>query len=103
MTQELTKVTTFIIRNHEWVIIHASEAFEGDTQDRHYMGVRREWITEGKLNRKLNGIQSNLSNTVAEVIDRITDLEEIDYLAETTGMAREEAVIVYFKKKWNLA
>jgi hypothetical protein len=102
MTQELTKVTTFIIRNHEWVIIHASEAFEGDSQDRHYMGVRREWITDGRLNRQLNGIQSNLSKTVAEVIDHITDLEEVDYLAETTDMTREEACMAYFKKKWNL-
>lgn len=103
MTQELTKVTTFIIRNHEWVIIHASETFEGDSQDRHYMGVRREWITDGRLNRQLNGIQSNLSKTVAEVIDRITDLEEVDYLAETTDMTREEACMTYFKKKWNIA
>lgn len=103
MAQELTVITTFIIRNHEWAIIHASETFEGDTQDRHYMGVRREWITDGKLNRELNGITSHLNKTVAEVIDSIKDLEEVDYLEETTGMTREEACMAYFKKKFNLA
>ena len=105
MTQAnvLTKVTTFYIRGHEWLIIHNSEAFEGDTQDRHYTGIRREWVTDGKLNRKLNGIQSNLSKTVAEVIDRITDLEECNYLVESQGLTHEEAVMTYFKKKYNLA
>ena len=103
MTNTLTIVTTFIIRNHEWAIVYNEKAFEGDTQDRHYTGIRREWITDKKLNRKLNGIEANLSNTIEEVIERITDIEEIDYMVDTIGMDRMEATIAYFTKKYQKA
>ena len=103
MKNELKVVTTFIIRGHEWLIVHNSETFEGDTEDRHYTGIKREWITDHKLNRKLNGVEAKLSKTVAEVIDRITDAEEIDYLIESEGLDTTEACLVYFRKKYNLA
>lgn len=100
---DLVKVTTFIIHNHEWVIIRCEAGFENDPEDRHYAGLRREWITDGKLNREVNGIQMKVSYTINEVIEKITDEEEVDYLEETTKMTREEACIAYFKKKFGIA
>lgn len=99
----LERVTTYIIHNHEWVIVYCEAGFKNDTEDRHYAGIRREWITDGKLNRELNGIQMCVSHTVKEVIDRITDCEELDYLIETTGMDATEACLVMFKKKMGIA
>lgn len=100
MKNELTVVTTFIIRGHEWLIVHNSEAFEGDKEDRHYTGIKREWVTDSKLNRKLNGIESNLSKTIEEVIERITDKEEVAYLMESEGLDSMEACTRYFTTKW---
>ena len=104
MTQRaLKKVTTYIIRNSEWVIVYADH-FNGDTKNKfHYAGIRREWITDGKINRELNGLQMMVGETAQEVIDRITDSEEINYIIETTGMDTTEACLAYFKKKMNIA
>lgn len=104
MTQRaLRQVTTYIIRNHEYVIVYADH-FNNDTQNRfHYAAIRREWITDGRINRELNGIQMMVGETVQEVIGRITDSEEIDYIIETTGMDATEACLAYFKKKMGIA
>ncbi len=99
----LVKVTTYIIYDHEWVIVRSETGFQNDTENRHYAGIRREWITDGRINRELNGIQMCVSNTVEEVINHITDIEELDYLIETTGMDATEACLVMFKKKMGIA
>ena len=99
---DLVKVTSYIIHDHEWVIVRCEAGFKNDPMDRHYAGIRREWITDGKINRELNGIQMCVSYSVEEVIGRITDAEEIDYIIETTGMDNTEACLEYFKRKMNL-
>lgn len=96
----LEQITTYIIHNNEWIIVYCEAGFENDTEDRHYAGIRREWITDGKLNREVNGLQILVSKTIEEVIGRITDVEEVDYLVEQ-GMDRMEACIAYFNKKYN--
>ena len=101
--RDLVKVTSYIIHNHEWVIVRSDAGFMNDPEDRHYAGIRREWITDGKLNRELNGLDMKVSHTVQEVIDRITDCEELDYIIETTGMDATEACMAYFKKKMGIA
>ena len=99
-TTVYTKVTTFIIFNNEWVIITGK--FKGDTENKFkYAGIRREWITDNKINRELNGGQMCLGATVNEVIERITDLENVDYLVKTEGLDTFEAVIRYFSEKNN--
>lgn len=100
MTQatDMVKVTSYIIYGKEWEIVHCEAGFKNDTEGRHYAGIRREWITDGKLNRELNGIQMCVSHSVQEVIDRITQAETLDhYISE--GMTIEEACMAYFMKK----
>lgn len=99
----LEQVTTYIIRNNEWVIVYSADGFKNDREDRHYAGIRREWITDGKLNRELNGLDMMVSHTINEVIDRITDREELRYLIEEEGMDDMEACLTYFKRKNNIA
>ena len=100
---DLVKVTSYIIYNHEWVIVRCEAGFKNDTENRHYAGIRREWITDGKLNRELNGLDMKVSHTAQEVIERITDCEELDHLIETTGMDATEACLVMLKKKMGIA
>ena len=99
----LKVVTKYFIRGTEYLIVTADH-FNGDTQNRiKYAGIKREYITDGKINRVLNGFQMFASETVEEVIERITDAEEVNYLIESEGLDNMEACLVYFKKKHNLA
>lgn len=99
----LTVVTTLIVRGHEYYIV-TKDHFNGDINNKFkYAGIKKEYITDGKLNRELNGLQMYVSETVAEVVDRITDSEEIAYLTREEGLDAGEAVRVYFMKKYNLA
>ena len=96
-----TKVTTFIIFNNEWVIV--SGKFKNDIENKyHFAGIRREWITDGKINRTLNGGQMCLGATVNEVIEKITDVENVEHIIETEGLSRLDATMKYFKAKYNI-
>lgn len=101
-TTVYTKVTTFIIFNNEWVIITGK--FKNDTENKFkYAGIRREWITDNKINRELNGGQMCLGATVNDVIEKITDVETVDHIIETEGLDRFEAVMRYFSEKYSKA
>ena len=105
MTQDraLKVVTHLYVRGTEYLIVTADH-FNGDTLNKFkYAGIKREYVTDGKINRQLNGLQMFVSETVAECIDRIKDSEEIAYLTREKGIDAGEAVRVYFKKKYNLA
>lgn len=98
----LTVVTTLIVRGNEYYIV-TKDHFNGDIHNKFkYAGIKKEYITDGKLNRELNGLQMYVSETLAEVVDRITDSEEISYLIDTEGLDATEACFTYFKKKHNL-
>lgn len=102
-TRALEVITHFYIRGKEYLIV-TTDHFNGDTKNKFkYAGIKREYITDGRINRQLNGLQMYVSETVEEVIDRITDTEEIEYLTKSEGLDAGEAVRRYFMKKYNLA
>lgn len=93
-----TVVTHYFINDNEYVIITGK--FEGDTENKfRYAGIRREWITDNKINRKLNGAQMFLGETVKETISRITDSENVERLMQTEGLDLMAATIKYFTEK----
>ena len=99
-THAYTVVTHFYINNREYVIVKG--AFKGDTENKYkYAGLKREWITDGKINRELNGAQMAICETVKEVIESITFRETIENIAETEGISLMDAIIKYFKEKAN--
>ena len=101
-TRTLNVITTFNIRGNEYFIVTA-EHFNGDTANKFkYAGIKKEYVTDGKTNRQLNGLQMYVSETIAEVIDRITDTEEVNYLVKTEGLDAVEATRKYFMQKYNL-
>lgn len=99
-THAYTVVTHFYINNKEYVIVKG--AFEGDTEGKYnYAGLKREWITDGKINRELNGAQMFIGETVKDTIDSITFRETIEHIAEAEGLSLMDATIKYFKEKAN--
>lgn len=105
MTQDraLKVVTHLYVMGNEYLIVTADH-FNGDTQNKFkYAGIKREYITDGKIDRQLNGLQMFVSETVAECIDRIKDSEELSYLIDVEGLDTMEACLALFKKKQSLA
>lgn len=105
MTQDraLKVVTHLYVRGTEYLIVTADH-FNGDTLNKFkYAGIKREYVTDGKINRQLNGLQMFVSETVAECIDRIKDSEELSYLIDVEGLDTMEACLALFNKKQSLA
>lgn len=93
-----TVVTHYFINDNEYVIITGK--FEGDTEGKYkYAGLKREWITDGKINRELNGAQMFIGETVKDTIDSITYRETIENIAETEGLSLMDATLKYFTEK----
>ena len=97
----LTQVTKFIIHGNEWIIVKGN--FDGDTEHKYpYGAIRREWITGTETNRKLTGAQMCVSATIPEVIEKVTDFEEVNYLVDVKGLDHNTAVASYFSKKFGI-
>lgn len=83
----MKKITTLITSRSSYIIV---EYFGG------YAAIDRKDIKDGKLQKKLNGLQMNWSKTLNQTIaatvraDKIRDLMDI-------GMSVEEAVLKVFE------
>ena len=86
------KITSYIIYGHEYVIFYTKEGWENDPNDNHYCAFKREWITDGKLNRTVNGMDMMISQSVEEVINHINNRETLKHIMETENVDIMEAV-----------
>lgn len=66
-----------------------------------YMAIEDKYITNGKTNRELNGLQTNASQSLSDCIKMTKDAVEIDYLKEQ-GYSMAEAVAIVFDMMENL-
>ena len=59
----VTKISELTVDNQTYILCKAD--------DGKIWGIQSEWITDGKLNREINGIEGNRRNTLPEVIQQI--------------------------------
>ena len=59
----MNKISTMTVDNQHYIICKAD--------DEAYWGIQSEWITDGQLNRDINGIEGNRRKTIPEVIQQI--------------------------------
>lgn len=86
------KITSYIIYGHEYVIFYNAEGWENDLNDNHYCAFKREWITDGRLNRTVNGLDMMISQSVDEVINHINNRETLNHIMETENIDIFEAM-----------
>lgn len=86
------KITSYIIYGHEYVIFYNAEGWENDLNDNHYCAFKREWITDGRLNRTVNGMDMMISQSVEEVITHINNRETLNHIMETENVDILEAM-----------
>lgn len=86
----IKKITTLITSEGEYLICKLTEGC-----DKGYIGLNVEWVTDGKLNRELNGVQMHLNDTIEKVIDEIKMSDEIKRLMRENNIEIMEAIKIY--------
>ena len=67
------------------------------TKDEHYLAIEDKYITDGKMNKTLNGLQMYASATLSQCITKVKTQVDFDSYTEQ-GMSKAEA----FAKAFNL-
>lgn len=84
----IRKVTTYIRRNREFYIVKDENG---------YWGIESKWFDEnGMLTKVFNGINGHLTKSAEQTIKEVEKTIEIDYIAESTGCTKMEAIEKYF-------
>lgn len=84
-----TIIKNLVSRNRHFMIVKDENGF--------YMAIEDKYITNGKTNTELNGLQTNASRDLNECIKTTLNKVEMDYLVES-GYTKAEA----FSKIFNL-
>lgn len=66
--------------------------FEVVQDERGFWAIEDKYITDGKLNKQINGITGNLRDTLEACIESARIHAEVDYLINVEGYDRMEAV-----------
>lgn len=83
-----TVIKDFSIRGKHFVIVKHQDM---------YCAIEDKYITDGKINKCLNGAEMHAGQTLEDCIHFTTDYAEIEYLREQ-GHTRAEAIAIY----WNM-
>lgn len=65
-------------------------------QDEMYLAINRKYITDGKLNKPLNGLQMHASEDLNVCLELARNQAEIDYYI-SVGFSKEEAIMKVLK------
>lgn len=74
--KDATVVTTFVYKNTKHYIV----SFHDMYGNKKYGAINYEWVTNGKLNREINGFNMMMDSSaknVMEQIQRVTDMREL--------------------------
>lgn len=82
-----TIIKNYIVRGRHFTIVKNAEGF--------YLAIEDKYITDGKINTTLNGVQMNASKDLNQCLDLVKSEVEIDYLVEQ-GHSKSEAFAIYF-------
>lgn len=83
----MTVVREFIVRNRKFTIVK---------KDGFFCAIEDKYITDGKLNTALNGLQMHASKDLNICLNTVKACVEVDHLVQQ-GMSRQEAVMSYFE------
>lgn len=79
-------VTTFNYRGHKYTIAH---------DGKFYLAIEDKYITNGKMNTTLNGLQMNASDTLNQCLTGIKNRLDMEHY-EAQGMSKAEAFCKVF-------
>lgn len=79
-------VKDFSIRGKHFVIVKHQDL---------YCAIEDKYITDGKVNKRLNGGEMHAGQTLEDCIHFATDYAEVEYLVEQ-GHTRAEAIAIYW-------
>lgn len=80
-------VKNFSQRGRHFVIVQ--------NEDGYYLAIEDKYITNGKINQRLNGFQMFASKKLEDCIKRLGDSVEIEHLV-SIGHSKAEAFAMYF-------
>ena len=72
MKMATTVIKDFVVRNRHFTIVK--------DEDANYLAIEDKYITDGKINRTLNGFQMFASKDVNDCMKSCANQVEIDYL-----------------------
>ena len=82
-----TLVRNLVTRGRHFTIVK--------NQDGWYLAIEDKYITDGKINKTLTGIEMCASHTLKECLSRLNDKVEIAYLI-SQGYDKAEAFAMHF-------
>lgn len=82
-----TIIKNFVARGRHFVIVQNEEGF--------YLAIEDKYITDGKLNKALNGFQMYASKELDTCLNTCKNQVEIEYL-EAQGHSKAEAFGIVF-------
>ena len=82
-----TIVKNLIIRDRHFTIVKNADGF--------YLAIEDKYITDGKLNTTLNGIQMMASKELNQCLENTRNEVEIDWLV-SQGHSKAEAFAIHF-------
>ena len=80
-------IKEFITRNRKFTIVLNEQKF--------YCAIEDKYITDGKINQELNGLQMYCDKDLNACLDHVRDAVEMDYLI-SQGMDKAEAFCKVF-------
>lgn len=89
---EVSRVVTreMVIRHKKFVIIQLKNGM--------YASIDYEWLTDGKMNRRVNGLEAHASKYLEECIRMTINAVEVAHYINEEGMTKAQA----FAKVWGL-
>lgn len=80
-------IRNLVVRGREFAIVKNDEGF--------YLAIEDKYITDGKMNTTLNGIQMHASKDLNDCLKGVNDEVEIEYLV-STGKTKAQAMAIHF-------
>ena len=84
----ITVIKNVVMRNRHFTVVKNEEGF--------YLSIEDKYITDGKINQTLNGIQMHASKSLDKCLQGVQDEVEVQYLI-SLGMDLMDAMKSYFK------
>ena len=84
----MTIIKNVTIKNRHFTIVKNAEGW--------YLAIEDKYITDGKTNTKLNGLQMHANRELNGCLKSLNDCVEMRYMVDECGMTIEEAFEKYY-------
>ncbi|MBO7696087.1 MAG: hypothetical protein J6T10_25925 [Methanobrevibacter sp.] len=85
----MKKITTLITQLSEYAIVYLKDY-------KRYGAIDTKYITDGKLNTQLNGLQMHLRETLDDVIEEVKQADDIKVIMKTQNVDSIAAMKIYY-------